>query len=214
MLRIKGLVGCEVIRNSSCGFTKHIGHNRIQCYIADCERILKAVFLAAFHGYQLIAVAGKLTQNADIQVGDEAAFYKANAKQIPNPLGIFRIILVSLYSLYPFWVRYYNPNATLFKDVEYRNPVLSGGFHADIQTVVFQKPICETVQVRIEGAESLFLIVGLQAVCGRGDDGSNQECLVNIYTSAGWEYDFHNKTSSIIIVRRMQGLNRQAINRC
>ena len=128
MLRIKGLVGCEVIRNSSCGFTKHIGHNRIQCYIADCERILKAVFLAAFHGYQLIAVAGKLTQNADIQVGDEAAFYKANAKQIPNPLGIFRIILVSLYSLYPFWVRYYNPNATLFKDVEYRNPVLSGGF--------------------------------------------------------------------------------------
>ena len=91
---------------------------------------------------------------------------------------------------------------------------LSGGFHADIQTVVFQKPICETVQVRIECAESLFLIVGLQAVCGRGDDGSNQECLVNIYTAAGWEYDFHNKTSSIIIARRMQGLNRQAINRC
>ena len=113
-----------------------------------------------------------------------------------------------------FPVRYYNPNATLFKDVEYRNPVLSGGFHADIQTVVFQKPICETVQVRIECAESLFLIVGLQAVCGRGDDGSNQECLVNIYTAAGWEYDFHNKTSSIIIARRMQGLNRQAINRC
>lgn len=197
MLRIKGLVGCEVIRNCGCGFTKHIGHNRIQCYIADCERILKAIFLTAFHGYQLIAVAGKLTQNADIQVGDEAAFHKANAKQIPDPFGILRIIFVSLYSLYPFGVRYYNPNATLFKDVEYRNPILPRGFHADIQTIVFQQPVRKTVQIRIECAESLFLIVGLQAVYGSGDDGSNQECLVNIYTAAGWKYDFHNKTSSI-----------------
>ena len=59
-----------------------------------------------------------------------------------------------------------------------------------------------------------FFDSGLQAVCGRGDDGSNQECFVNIYTAAGWKYDFQNKTSSVIIVRRMQGLNRQAINRC
>ena len=196
MFGVKGLVGCEVIRNCSCGFTKHIGHNGIQSHIADCERILKAIFLTAFHGYQLIAVAGKLTQNADMQVWDEAAFHKANAKQVPDPLGILRIILVSLYSLYPFGVRYYNPNATLFKDVEYRNPILSGGFHTDIQTVVFQQPVCKTVQVRIKGAETLLLIMGLQAVCGCGDNGCNHKCFVNIYTAAGWKYDFHAKTSS------------------
>ena len=104
MFRVKGFVGCEIIRNRSCGFAKHIGHNRIQCHIADSKRILKAVFLAAFHGNQLIAVAQKLTQDTDIQVWDEAAFHKTNTKQIPDPLGIFRIILVSLYSLYPFGV--------------------------------------------------------------------------------------------------------------
>lgn len=147
MFRIKGFVGCEVIRDGGCGFTKHIRHDRIQSYIADCERILKAVFLTAFHGNQLIAVAGKLAQNADIQVWDEAAFHKANAKQVSNPLGIFRIILVSLYSLYPFGVRYYDTNTAFFKNVEYRNPILPGGFHADIQTIVFQKPVCETVQI-------------------------------------------------------------------
>lgn len=65
-----------------------------------------------------------------------------------------------------------------------------------------------------KGAESPFLVVGLQAVCGRGDDGSNHECFVNIYTAAGWEYDFHNNTSSVKIARRMQELNHQAINRC
>ena len=38
--------------------------------------------------------------------------------------------------------------------------------------------------------------MGLQAVCGCGDDGSNHECFVNIYTAAGWKNNFHNKTSS------------------
>lgn len=147
MFRVKGFVGCEVIRNGSCGFTKHIGHNRIQSHIADSERILKAVFLAAFHGNQLIAIAGKLTQNADIQVWDEVAFHKANAKQITDPLGIFRIILVSLYSLYPPGISDNNPDTALFEDVEYRNSILPGGFHTDIQTFVFQKPICKTVQI-------------------------------------------------------------------
>ena len=33
--------------------------------------------------------------------------------------------------------------------------------------------------------EALFLIVGLKAVCGRGDDCSNHESFVKIYTAAG-----------------------------
>ena len=37
--------------------------------------------------------------------------------------------------------------------------------------------------------------------------------FVNIYTAAGWKYDFHTMTSSIKITRRMQGLNRQAIKK-
>lgn len=41
-----------------------------------------------------------------------------------------------------------------------------------------------------------FLIVGLQTICGSGDDGSDHKCFVNIYIAASWEYDFHDKTSS------------------
>ena len=147
MLRVKRFVGCEVIRNGGCGFAKHIGHNRIQCHVADGKRILKAVLLAAPHRNQFVAVTSKFAKNANIQVWDEATFHKANTKQIPDPLGIFRIILVSLYSFYPFWVSNNDPNTTLFKDVEHRNPILSGGFHTDIQTVVFQQPVRKTVQV-------------------------------------------------------------------
>ena len=138
MLGGKGFVGCEVIRNCSCGFAKHVGHNRIQRHIADCERILKTVFLAAFHRNQFIAVAGKFTENTDIQFWDEATFHKANAEQIADPLGIFRIILVSFYSLYPFGIGNDYTNTAFFQDVEHRDPILSCGFHTDIQTVVFQ----------------------------------------------------------------------------
>ena len=70
-------------------------------------------------------------------------------RRYPEPtlkVGIFGIILVSLYNLYLFGVGNDNQNTALFQDVEYRNSVLSGVFHADIQTVVFQKPVRKTVQ--------------------------------------------------------------------
>lgn len=149
MLRGKGFAGCEVIGNGSCGLTKYIGHNGIQSHIADGKRILKTVLFAALHRDQLITVAGKPTQHADIQVWDEAAFYKANAKQITDPLGIFRVILVFLYSLYPFGVGNYDPNTAFFKDVEYRAPIFPSGFHTDIP-VVLEQPISKMLYSRLE----------------------------------------------------------------
>ena len=125
---------------------KNVPANSLFCKVKAYSIRAKPQIIPAFHGYQLIAVVGKFTKNADIQAWDEAAFYKTNAKQI--------------------WVK------------------------------------C---------TESLFLIMGLQAVCEGGDDSSNHECFVKIYTATDWEYNFHNKTSSVIIARRTQGLNRQAI---
>lgn len=145
MVRVKGFVGCEVFCNGGCGFTKYIGHNGIQSQIADSQRILKTVLLAAFHRREFVAVACKLTQNADVQIWDKAAFHKANAKQITDSFGILCIILVSLYSFYPFGVSDNDLDTTLFKDVEYRYPIHSRGFHADIQTAVFQESGGKTV---------------------------------------------------------------------
>ena len=104
-------------------------------------------FSHCFHRNQLISIAGKFPKNADIQVWDEAAFHKTYTKQITDPLGVFCIILVSLYSFYPFRIGNNDPDTTFFKDIEYRNPILSCGFHADIQAAVFQQPVCKAVQV-------------------------------------------------------------------
>ena len=128
------------------------------------------------------------------------------------PLESFVSSLFPFIAFYPFRIGNNNANITFFKDVKHVSPILFSGFYTDIQAVVFQKPIFKTVQVRIEGTESFFLIVWLQAVCGN-DDGSNHKCFVNIYTAESWEYDFH-KPPCQKMVRRMWGLNRQAINRC
>ena len=69
---------------------------------------LKTVLFAAFHGSEFVTIAGKLPQDADILGWDKAAFYQANTEQIPNPFGIFCVILVPLYSLDPFRVGNHN----------------------------------------------------------------------------------------------------------
>ena len=77
---IKILVGCEVVRNRGCGLAKHIGHDGIKRHIADGKSVLKAVFLAAFHRCELIAIASQLAEDTDILFRDKAAFYQTDAE--------------------------------------------------------------------------------------------------------------------------------------
>ena len=124
MLGVKILVGCEVVRNRSCGLAKHIGHDGIKRHIADGKSVLKAVFLAAFHRCEFIAIASQLAENADILVREKSAFHQANTEQISDPLGNLRIILVPFYSLDPFKVGDDDTYIPFLQNVENRDPVL------------------------------------------------------------------------------------------
>lgn len=101
---VKILIGCEEIRNSGCGLAKHIRYDGIHRHVADGKRIWEAVFLATFHGYELIAVAGKLPQNTDILGLDKTAFHQANTDQVSNLFGVFCIIFAPFHSFHPFGV--------------------------------------------------------------------------------------------------------------
>lgn len=153
MFCVKGLVGCQVIRNSGCGFAKHIRHDRVQRDVANSESVLKPVFLTAPHGSEFVPVAGQFPQDADLLVWDETAFYQSDAKQISDLLRVLRIILVSLYSFHSFWVRDHDPNAALLQNVKYGNPILPRGLHTDVQTRILMQPIGKAVQVGIKGGK-------------------------------------------------------------
>ena len=131
MCWIKDFVGCQVIRDGGCGFFEHIEHNGVQSHIAYGESILKTVLFAAFHTGQLVAVPGQLPKNTGILIGDKAALNDADMEKLTDPFGIFGIILFAFYGTHPFGVGYDNTQTSLFQTVEHRNPILSGGFHAE-----------------------------------------------------------------------------------
>ena len=66
-------------------------------------------------------------------------------------------------------------NAPFFQDIVDRDPVLSSGLHADIQTVILMEPVGKVVQVRIKRREAFLLITGLQAILRSLNDGSHQK---------------------------------------
>ena len=196
MILVKGFAGCEVIRNGGCGFAKHIGHNKIQCHIADSKRILKPVFLAAFHRDQFVAVAGKLAKNTDIQVWDEAAFTRPIRNRSPIHLESF------VSSLFPFTAFTHLGLAITTRTPRFSSMLNTGTQYFPVDSMQTSRQLCSNNQSakrfssELKVLKRFFLVVGLQTVCGSGDDSSNHKCFVNIYTATGWKYDFHNKTSS------------------
>ena len=86
---------------------------------------------------------------------------RADAKQISNPFGVFCIIFVAFYSFDPFRIGDDHADSLFLQDVKDRNPVLSGGFHADIQTVVLAKPIGKAIQIGVESGEPFLLVARL-----------------------------------------------------
>ena len=73
--------------------------------------------------------------------------HQTGAEQVPNPLGVLRVVLVPFYCLDPFGVGDDNSNIPLFQDVKHGHPILSRGFHAHIQAIIFVEPLGKTLQI-------------------------------------------------------------------
>ena len=116
-------------------------------------------------------------------------------EQTRDPLRIFLVSFLPLDGLDELRVADYHMTGLLQNVVDWE-PVLLGGFHTHIQTVVFVEPIGKTVQICVKCGEPFLLITRLQAVLRRLDDSRHQEGLVNIHPTACWKYDFQSIPSS------------------
>ena len=81
-----------------------------------------------------------------------------------------------------FWMGQSYP-AGLFKDIEHRYPKLTGGFHANIVTVVFGKPVSQFLQAFCKGGKASLLILCTSICVSNSDTGVNPG-LVNIQSTA------------------------------
>ena len=77
------------------------------------------------------------------------------------------------YGMDVFWISYYHV-AGILQNIENRNPVFSGGFHADLSTIMVKKPLFQRFEVRIEGMEPLFDISGNTLIVCDSNGGNNK----------------------------------------
>lgn len=80
--------------------------------------------------------------------------------------------------------------------MEDRNPVFTCGFHADITTVVVEKPLLEFQNGIVKGEKMFLLIRRLNTISDFNDCG-NQKRFVNIDTTTGLISNFHSRTPFI-----------------
>ena len=68
-----------------------------------------------------------------------------------------------------------------FKDIEDRDPVFTGGFHADLRTVMPEEPVTAGDEVGVESGEPLFCISGDAFEISSGNTDSNK-FFVDVHT--------------------------------
>jgi len=109
---------------------------------------------------------------ADTFGWDEAGPDHIAHEQIANPFGILTVRLVPLTGLRIFGMGQCHI-AGLFKDIEDRDPILTGRFHADIRTVERTKPVRQLRKAFGERREA-GLFVDSQIV-GIGDSDTGKD---------------------------------------
>jgi len=150
---------------------------------------LKTVLFTALHGNELRSVTGKLPKESYGFRRNETPGNQTQPEQITDPPGILGIVFIAFDSFDPFGIGNGNAQPVFFEEVEYRNPVFPGRFHADIQAIVSKQPILESPDIAIVSGKAFLLVMWLYAVRSRYD-GSNQKGLVNIHATANRVYDF------------------------
>jgi len=122
-------------KNSRGAFAKGIGYHTGKHDIGDCQGVLHPVLFTGYKGDQFGAVAQQVADLADICRGNEAAGNQAVLVEVRNPDRILFISLLAADRLDILGMCQGDP-AGRFQDVVDGNPVLAGGLHADMHTLM------------------------------------------------------------------------------
>lgn len=68
-------------------------------------------------------------------------------------------------------------------EIENRNPILAGGFHAYVIAVILDKPAVEFLDIRVDGGKRLLDILRQSGVVG-SNDGCNDNIFLDIKATA------------------------------
>ena len=148
---------------------------------------------------------------ADVFRRDKGRFDHVAHEQVTNPFGILPVCLVPFLRFGIFGVGKNHFHVVLFQNIKNRDPVLSGGFHTDLNALVFFEPVSEFLQSFGKGRKP-GLFIFRASVCIGDPDAGIDPCFVDIQSTAVLTKDFKSqeKTSCQFILTRPAVTGRPA----
>lgn len=122
------------------GFAENIGENIVQLNVGNGKAVLGAVLLSGAKAGQFDPVAHEVSKLSDLGGRNKTPRNKAVLEDVCNPLSVLRIRLFASDSFDIFRVCE-NYLTGLLQDIVDGNPILSGGFHTNIVTIILGEPI-------------------------------------------------------------------------
>ena len=181
----------DVLGDGPGRLSKDITEDIIKLQVGDSQAVLGTVLLPDEHVGELGAVTHQVAELTDFRGGDKTWSYHVAHEKVTDPFGILAVGLVPFLGLGILGMRKGNKTGFL-KDVENRDPVLAGGFHTDLKTRVFGKPVSQLPQTFGKGREA-----GLPILCEAVGIGDSDACiypgLVDVKPTAVFTKDFKSQ---------------------
>lgn len=190
--------------DGTCGFAEHVREHIVEFQVGNGQTILSAVLFPGEHIAELGAIANEIAKLADTGRWDKAGTDHTAHEQITDPAGILTVSLVALLRFGVLGVGE-NDMAGLFEDVEDGNPVLTGGFHTDLNALILVQPLRKLPQTFGEGCETGFVISCSSVGVGDADTGKDPG-FVNVKTTAVVKLDFEHGVPPVTYSQERQGL--------
>ena len=129
------------------------------------------VLLAGDHAGEFEAVSYQNPKLSDISGRNKRRFDYAAHIQIADLFGVFAVGFVSFLWFGVFGMGKSISKVMFFQDIENRDPVLAGRFHANIRTVIFSKPVTQLIQIFGKGRKASLFIFCTTVGIGNTDTG-------------------------------------------
>ena len=91
-----------------------------------------------------------------------------------------------------------NPEVILLQDIENRDPILAGRFHADVKAMIFSKPVTQLLQPFCKGREAGLLIFGTSQGISNSNAGKDPG-FVDIEATAIIFENFERQRDNLLI---------------
>ena len=121
----------DMLGNGTGGLSKDVGKDIVEFKIGNGQTIQCTVLLAGNHVGEFGTITHQITQVTYISRRNKTWFDHVTHKEIADPFRVLAVRLVTLLRFCIFRVSKSDETGML-QDVEYRDPVLPGGLHADL----------------------------------------------------------------------------------